>query len=255
MSRGARLGSARFHRFAILLGEDEARRQIEQLERFFSLPPILYGAVMSTTLTVAFITFFVVIDPIGVAAMFAVLTHNDRPEERRRVAIRGVTIAALVLVLFAFGGDPLLRTLGIGLPAFKMAGGILLLLLAIDMVMARPTGLRATTPGEDEESSHRADISVFPVAIPLIAGPGALTSTVMMMTGAAHDALQQVLVVAMLLAVLAITLVCLLMSPLLMKALGLTGSNVITRIFGILLCALSMQFMIDGVFGAWRSLS
>lgn len=209
---------------------------------------------MSQTLTVAFITFFVVIDPIGVAPMFAVLTHREAPAERRRIAVRGVVIAAIVLIAFAFGGEPLLHTLGIGLPAFRMAGGILLLLLAIDMVMARHTGLSATTPKEDEETSHRADISVFPVAIPLIAGPGALTSTVMLMAGTNHDLTQQVLLVAMLLVVLAITLVCLLLAPLLVGALGLTGSNVVTRIFGILLCALSMQFLIDGVIGAYRSL-
>jgi multiple antibiotic resistance protein len=204
---------------------------------------------------VPFLTLFVVLDPIGVAPLFAVLTQDYDARERRRVAIRGIIIAAVVLLGFATVGGPLLRLLGIGIPAFRMAGGILLLLLAIDMVMARHSGMRATTDDENEETSHRADISVFPVAIPLIAGPGALTSTVMLMAGAHHDLSRQIMVLVTLAMVLLLTLACLLMAPLIMRALGVTGSNVVTRIFGILLCALSIQFVIDGVVEVWQGLA
>jgi MarC family membrane protein len=118
----------------------------------------------------AFATLFVVIDPVGHAPIFIALTPGLRPAERRTVARHGVLVAAAVLIAFARGSAPLLQALGISLPAFRIAGGILLL-LAIDMVMAWQTGLRATTPGEDSESTHRSGISVFSLAIPLIAGP------------------------------------------------------------------------------------
>jgi multiple antibiotic resistance protein len=189
----------------------------------------------------------VVVDPFGVAPIFAGLTSEDSAAERRRLAVRGVAIGSGVLVVFALGGQALLDALGITLPAFRIAGGLLLLLLSIDMVMARQSGLRAATPGEVEESSHRADISVFPLGIPLIAGPGALTSVVLTMGRAEGDLVMQTLVIAVLVAVLAITLICLLAAAQLMRLLGVTGMNVISRVSGMVVAALAVQFMIDGV--------
>ncbi len=139
---------------------------------------------MTETLIAAFVTFFVVVDPVGVAPMFAALTPDNTAEERRLIALKGTAIGGGVLLFFALVGEPFLGALGIGLPAFRIAGGILLLLLAIDMVMARSSGLRATTPGEGDESGRRTDVSVFPLATPLIAGPGALTSVVLLMGAA-----------------------------------------------------------------------
>ena len=205
---------------------------------------------MIETLVTAFVTLFVVIDPIGVAPIFASITPGDTVAQRRRIAVKGVAIAAVILFAFAFGGKLLLGALGIGLPAFQIAGGLLLLLLSIDMVMARHSGLRDTTPGETEESVQRADVSVFPLAIPLIAGPGALTSIVLLM-GRTEDSIAGVGVVAVMLLVLILTLLCLLVTATLMRVLGQTGINVVTRVFGIIMAALAVQFIIDGALAVW----
>ena len=206
---------------------------------------------MVETLVTAFVTLFVVIDPLGIAPIFASITPKDTAPQRRQIAVKGVIIAAVILVAFALGGQLLLTALGIGLPAFQIAGGLLLLLLSIDMVMVRHSGLRETTPGEAEEGIQRSDVSVFPLAIPLIAGPGALTSIVLLMGEARHDLVAQALVLAVMLAVLVITLICLLVTGRLIRLLGQTGINVVTRVFGIIMAALSVQFILDGLGAVW----
>ena len=206
---------------------------------------------MSETVIATFVTFVVVVDPISTAPLFAALTAEASASERRRIALRGVAIATGVLIAFALGGEWLLAALGIGLPAFRIAGGILLLLLAIDMVMARQSGLRATTPGEEAEGSQRADVSVFPLAIPLIAGPGALTRVVLLMGQAAGDFEAQAVIIAVLVAVLVVTLACLLLVTQVMRLLGVTGINVVTRVFGIITAALAVQFIVDGLLAVW----
>lgn len=203
---------------------------------------------MPELLVTAFITFFVVIDPVGLAPVFAGLASHAGPgRERRAIALRGVTISAVVLLLFALGGDWLLGALGIGLPAFRIAGGLLLMLLAVEMVMARHTGLSSTTPDEAREAARSGDVAVFPLAIPLIAGPGALTSVLLLMGSAEGDWLLQAGVLGMMLLVLALTLTSLLLTSRIMRVLGLTGTNVITRVFGIITAALAVQFVVDGV--------
>jgi multiple antibiotic resistance protein len=130
----------------------------------------------------AFVTLLVVVDPLGLAPIFAALTRGFSEEQRRASAIRGTLLGALILFLFALAGDVLLEALGIGLPAFRIAGGLLLFLLSLDMVFARPSGMRSTSVREQEEESYQQYISVFPLAIPLLAGPGAIT-TVLLFTG------------------------------------------------------------------------
>jgi multiple antibiotic resistance protein len=195
----------------------------------------------------AAVMLFVTIDPVGIGPLFAALTRGADAVHRRRMAVKGVLIAAGILFVFAFGGDFLLRTLGIGFPAFRIAGGILLLLLAIEMVFARASGIRATTRPEQEEASHKDDISVFPLAIPLIAGPGTLTSVLLLMGRAGGDPWREAAVLAMLAGVLMTTLLVLLTAGPLSRLLGVTGINVITRVLGILLAALACQFIIDGL--------
>ena len=194
-----------------------------------------------------FIVLSVVIDPIGVTPVFGALTRGGGEAYRRRMAVKGTVLAALILLIFALMGDWLLTTLGIGLPAFKIAGGLLLFLIAIDMVFARHSGGRSTTGAEEQEARAKEDISVFPLAFPLIAGPGALT-TILLMVGEAHGhALDFLAMVAVLLVVLAVALLCLLGAGRLMKLLGETGANVVDRLFGVILAALAVQFVIDGI--------
>ncbi|MBI3574521.1 MAG: MarC family protein [Gammaproteobacteria bacterium] len=194
-----------------------------------------------------FIILFVVVDPIGLAPMFAALTRDDTPRQRRRLALRGVLIAGCILVTFVIVGDALLRLLGIGVPAFQIAGGVLLFLLAVDMLFARHSGLRSTTEREQREAAQRKDISVFPLAIPLIAGPGALTTVLLMVSeqGDNPAVIGATLVVVML--VLAMALGSLLLSGRLLRLIGETGANVISRVLGVVLAALAAQYILDGL--------
>ena len=130
----------------------------------------------------SFTVLFVVIDPIGLAPIFAAITHGGTAAYRRRMAMRGAFIAAIILFVFVLGGAALLSALGIGMPAFQIAGGVLLFLVAADMVFVRQSGIRSTTEREQREAKQKEDVSVFPLAFPLIAGPGALT-TVLLMSG------------------------------------------------------------------------
>ncbi|MDE0733540.1 MAG: MarC family protein [Gammaproteobacteria bacterium] len=199
------------------------------------------------TATVAFATFFATIGPPDVAAMYAALTSRATPKHRQQMAVRAVLIAGLILIVFALIGDFLLSSLGISLAALRTAGGILLLLIGIDMVFARHSGGTSTTDEEEQEALSKRDISVFPIATPLIAGPGALGAVILLMANAEDDISLQIAVIAALLLVLLITLTMLLLASSLQKLLGVTGMHVISRIFGVLLSALAIQFVFDGI--------
>ena len=205
---------------------------------------------MDGLLISAAVAFFVTIDPIGVAAIFVGLTVGHDRNQRRRMALRGAVIAGAVLLVFAVIGEAMMRALGIGLPALRIAGGILLLLLAIDMVFARPSGMRGMTETESREAGHRADISVFPLAVPLLAGPGAITLVILFMNQTAEDPLMQAAVLGIMLGVLASALVSLWFAAALTRLLGVTGVNVLHRVLGIVLAALACQFVLDGFAGA-----
>ena len=194
-----------------------------------------------------FIALFVILDPVGTAAIFAGLTRGTSEKHRRTMAVRGVAIAGVTLLLFAFAGDFLLRALGIGLPAFRIAGGVLLFLLAIDMLFAHRLGFQNLTEAESKEADRAHDISVFPLAIPLIAGPGGLTTMVLLM-GRAGGVLQaELLLIGVLIAVLGLTVMLLLGAARVVSILGETGVNVVTRVLGILLAALAAQYVLDGI--------
>jgi multiple antibiotic resistance protein len=213
-----------------------------------------YDHGMQDTAFYAFVTFLVILDPPGTAALFAAITRNLTDSHRRAMAKRASVIAGSMLFAFALGGKALLAALGIGLPAFRIGGGILLFLLAADMVFARQSGLRSTTPVEDEEAAAREDITVFPLAFPLIAGPGAMTSVVLMMGKAGGDPWAMLVVLAVLAVVMLILLAMLLAAGPILRLLGWTGAHVISRVLGIILAALAAQFVIDGLLQAMPGL-
>jgi multiple antibiotic resistance protein len=196
-----------------------------------------------------FVTFLVVVEPIGVIPLFIAMTEGVAEKERRRMARKAVLIAGCIFLLFAFGGGQFLRVLGISLDAFRIFGGLLLLLIALEMVFARESGSRSSHP-EVEEGKAKTDISVFPLAFPFIAGPGSLT-TILLAFGPATD---DPLLFGGLLACVALALVFALMTLYLVapinRVLGVTGTNVMNRLFGVLLGALAVQYVLDGLRGS-----
>ncbi|MEO0422945.1 MAG: MarC family protein [Pseudomonadota bacterium] len=194
-----------------------------------------------------FVVFFVVVEPISLVPVFAALTRGGGAVFRRRMAVKSVALAAVIFALFLLSGDLLLRTLGISLDAFKIAGGLLLFLLSVDMVFARQSGLRSATVREQEEARYREDISVFPLAFPLIAGPGALATLVLLGASTDGDPVAMAALGLVVLTVLAITLALLLGARYVERLIGVTGANVISRLAGVVLVALAVQFVIDGV--------
>jgi multiple antibiotic resistance protein len=201
---------------------------------------------MTEQLLKTFIIFFVVIEPVSLVPMFGALTRGGEPGYRKKMALKSIAISAGIFIVFALAGDALLRLLGISVSAFKIAGGILLFLLAVDMVLARESGLRSTTVREQDEARYREDISVFPMAFPLITGPGAL-ATMLLLTAGAADWIGVGLVLAMGLLALAVTLVMLLLTQPLMRVIGVTAGSVISRLLGVVLAALAAQYVVDGV--------
>lgn len=199
------------------------------------------------TAIVAFTTFFATVAPLDVAAMFAALTPNARPEAKRSMAFRGVMISAVILLAFALAGEFVLSTLGISLAALKVSGGILLLLIGIEMVFARSSGGTSTTQEEDDEAINSPDIAVFPLATPLIAGPGTMGASVLLMADVKGDYLAEAIVIGALMLVLLLTLILLLLTSRAQKLFGVTAMYVISRVFGVLLSALAVQFMFDGL--------
>ena len=205
---------------------------------------------MLETAIVAFTTFFATIGPLDVTAIFAGLTAKAAPQHRRAMALKGTFIAAIILLSFILFGRQVLEFLGITLPALRTAGGILLLLIAIDMVFARHSGGTSATPAETREASHKTDISAFPLATPLIAGPGAMGAAILLTTGTKGDVALTLVVILALLLALAIQLALLLLASQVQKYLGITAINVITRVVGVLLAALAVQFMFEGIAGS-----
>jgi multiple antibiotic resistance protein len=190
----------------------------------------------------AFVTLFVVIDPIGLTPIFIALTQDTDRRHRRMVGLRAIGIAFGLLTLFAFFGEAVLEFVGISMPAFRIAGGILLFLTALDMLFERRTQRRKDQA--DEEPFP--DPSVFPLAIPLIAGPGAI-ATMILLAGRTTGAVEMAGVLAVMAAVLVLALLLFLTADLIERALGRTGINVVTRLLGMLLAALSVQFVLDGL--------
>ncbi len=198
----------------------------------------------------AFITLFVVIDPPGCAPIYAGLTARATPEARRAMAIRACVIAALILLFFLAVGQGLLAALHIELDAFRIAGGIMLFLIALDMVFEKRTERREQRAEKVRDDPEIEDVSVFPMAMPMLAGPGAIAS-VMLLQSTAEGMTGSLVVVAALLSVLLLTLLALLAASPLMRLFGSRVEAVLTRLLGVLLAALAAQYVIDGLRGSF----
>ncbi len=196
-------------------------------------------------LITAFATLFVVIDPIGLAPLFVALTQGMDARMRRAIGLRACLVAFGVLALFGLFGEALLGFVGIRMPAFRIAGGILLFITALDMLFERRTKRRADSAGETDPDDH-PDPSIFPIGIPLIAGPGAI-ATMILLTAQLPGVTGYLTVLAVMGSVLVIVFGLFLMAGGIERVLGRVGTNIVTRILGMLLAALAVQFVIDGL--------
>ena len=194
----------------------------------------------------AFVTFFVVIDPPGCAPIYASLTKDATDAQRRSMAIRAALIAAGILLVFALFGEQLLGALHIELNSFRIAGGVMLFLIAIDMVFEKRTERREDRAQKIIETPEIEDVSVFPMAMPMIAGPGSIAS-VMLLISQNEGLDRSIVVLSALGAVLVLTLLALVAAGPIMRVLGSKAEAVITRLLGVLLAALAAQFIIDGL--------
>ncbi|WP_116084159.1 MarC family protein [Tropicimonas sp. IMCC34011] len=201
----------------------------------------------------AFVTLFVVIDPIGMAPVFVALTQGQSAARRRAIAVRACVLAFLILALFGVAGEAVLGFVGITMPAFRIAGGLLLFLTALEMLFERRTKRRASSAEEATEEAfdeaEEPDPSVFPLAVPLIAGPGAIASMILL-TGRAPGSIDVIGIHVVMALVICLVLGMFLISGAIERGLGVTGVSVVTRVLGMLLAALSVQFVLDGLAGA-----
>lgn len=207
------------------------------------MDPVLIDIFLSS-----FIALFVVVDPPGMAPVFAGLVDGTPKAHKRKMAIRGAIVATSILLFFAFIGEPFLRALGISLDSLRVAGGILLFVIGFEMVMEK----RVERKQDSAEELHEffTDVSVFPVAIPLTAGPGAIATIILQMSGAGGDYAAQGAVLGGLFLTMLITLITFLAAGPLMAVMGPTVNTVVTRVLGVIVCALSAQFVMDGIKGS-----
>lgn len=194
----------------------------------------------------ALVTLLVVVDPVGLVPTFIGITHGLPPQARRSVALRASLIAAAVLIGAAFVGEWLLRTLSISLPAFRIAGGLLLFSIASEMVFGLRTQRQSQTAEQAVEERVR-NIAAFPLAIPLMAGPGAITATVLLAGRSGGDMARLSLLIAVIIAVLLLCIVAFALATRIARVFGTTGNIVLSRLLGVLLAALAVQFVVDGV--------
>ena len=213
------------------------------------MPPELFPL-----FSASFVTFFVLIDALGVAPIFATLTAQGDAAYRRRMAVKATIVAAIIIYAFAFGGAWLLAAMHISIDAFRAAGGVLLFLIALDMVFEKRTERRESRAegvmAEHDESDPPEDISVFPIGIPMIAGPGTIATAMFYMTDVDSVAEQAVVMAALALNLVLVLLIFLAAGPI-VKAMGESVAGALTRIMGVILAALSIQLLIDGVKGAF----
>jgi multiple antibiotic resistance protein len=206
---------------------------------------------MFETFLTTFTTFFAVIGPVDTAVLLASLTPNMTRAERRAIAAKAVLIATIIILLFALFGGPVLRQLGVSLAALQTAGGIILFMIALDMTLSKRPGPAALTVKESVEAESKAEahaeIAVFPFATPLLAGPGAMTSAIVLAAGTRGDLSLFAAVITAILVVMLVTLLLLLVAQEVHQVIGVTARKVIVRVFGVLLAALAVQSIFNGL--------
>lgn len=194
----------------------------------------------------AFATAFTIIDPIGMIPMTIGTTVNVSPRRRNQIVDQAVMVAAVLILFMGVVGRIILDYLGITLPAFTIAGGVLLFLIAIDMLFARPTGAKRTE-AEEKEAALTENPAVFPLAVPMIAGPGTIATVLLLVNLSRGDKLDLIVVAAAYAAALVVTWLCMRGSTFLLRAIGTTGIHVVSRLLGIILAALAVQFVLNGL--------
>ena len=206
---------------------------------------------MFETFFTAFTTFFAVIGPIDTAVLLASLTPNMTGAERRAISLKAVFIATLIVLAFALVGQPVLTRLGVSLAALQTAGGIILFMIALEMTLSKRPAPATLSTKESEEAETKAEahaeIAVFPLATPLLAGPGAMTSAIVLSAATNGDVTLLGAVIAAIVAVMAVTLVFLLLAQEIHQLIGITARKVIVRVFGVLLAAIAMQSIFNGL--------
>jgi multiple antibiotic resistance protein len=194
----------------------------------------------------AFATAFTIIDPVGMIPLTISVTADATPARRAAIVNQAILVAGAVILVMGVVGKPLLDSLGITLPAFTIAGGALLFLIAVEMLFGRNPGTKQT-PEEEREGAESANPAVFPLAVPMIAGPGTIATVLVLVTLAAGDGQKLAVVFAAYVCAMMVTWICMRLSTRILRVIGTTGVHVITRLFGILLSALAVQFVLNGL--------
>jgi multiple antibiotic resistance protein len=200
----------------------------------------------------AFVTLFVTIDPIGMIPIFIALTQGMTSSERSSVALRAAVIALCILTLFTFAGTLILSTMGITLHAFRIAGGFLLFYIAFEMIFEKRQTRRENTSETAITKDDIANIAAFPLAIPLIAGPGSISAVILLSGQMEYDFQSYSILIGVIVAVLALLIVTFMLATPIDRYMGNTGRMIMTRLMGVLLAALSVQFVVDGIAALWR---
>lgn len=203
-----------------------------------------------TPLLKTLVSLVVIVNPLGAVPFYLTLTRDQPSRGKRRIALVAALATALILLIAAFAGNAVLGFFGISLPSFRVAGGVLLLLMGIDMMNARPSRTRQT-PEEEEEATNRTEAAITPLALPLLAGPGAIGSVILLASRMA-DAPQMFMLAGIALMVGLLVWITLLLASPIGSALGKTGLNILTRIMGLIVVALAAEMIVEGVQAMWK---
>jgi multiple antibiotic resistance protein len=195
---------------------------------------------------VTFSAIFFVVDPFALIPLFLSMTRDDDLRKKRQTALKAAGVATLTLLVFAFAGSLIFRLFGITLGAFRIAGGVLLFTMALDMVRAQHSRVRAA-PEEESEGLEKDDVAIIPLGIPMLAGPGSIAMVIVLMSHARRSAVEAVIVVGCIIATGILTFVILRAAVLLERTLRRTGLNILNRVMGLVLAAVAVQFVVNGI--------